>query len=120
MIFEVLHVIGVSYLSDWTQCVECNLSKSSSKHVKCGVARGSLLAPLFSNEYQLSSERFWKGFFVIFRRWFKFIQRNSDEQISEMNTEIKLVTEWLTLNKLSLNLDKIHHMLFRANTGHVM
>ena len=34
--------------------------------------------------------------------------------IAEMNIEIKGVTEWLTINKLSLNIDKTHFMLFKT------
>ena len=34
--------------------------------------------------------------------------------IAEMNIEIKGVPEWLTINKLSLNIDKTHFMLFKT------
>ena len=34
--------------------------------------------------------------------------------IAEMNLEIKGVKEWLTINKLPLNIDKTHFMLFRT------
>ena len=39
--------------------------------------------------------------------------KDPETLISEMNIAIEGVTEWLTINKLSLNIDKTHFMLFK-------
>ena len=39
---------------------------------------------------------------------------NPDDLISEMNNEMKYITEWLSMNKLSLNINKTHYMLFKS------
>ena len=39
--------------------------------------------------------------------------------IAEMNIEIKGVTEWLTINKLSLNIDKTNFMLFKTRNNSI-
>ena len=37
-----------------------------------------------------------------------------DDLIGEMNNEMKYITEWLSTNKLSLNIDKTHCILFKS------
>lgn len=39
--------------------------------------------------------------------------KNPDRLVEEMNKEIVYVTEWLKANKLSLNLNKTHFIIFR-------
>ena len=41
-----------------------------------------------------------------------------DDLISEMNNEMKYIKEWLSTNKLSLNIDKTHYMLFKSKGRH--
>ena len=40
--------------------------------------------------------------------------KDPEIRIAEMNIEIKGLAEWLTINKLSLNIDKTHFMLFKT------
>ena len=37
-----------------------------------------------------------------------------DDLISEMNNEMEYITDWLSTNKLSLNIDETHYMLFKS------
>ena len=78
-----------------------------------GLPTGPFLFLLYINDLANVSEKLFSLFFADDSNLF-ITGRNPNEFISELNTEIKLVTEWLTINKLSLNVDKTHYMLFRT------
>ena len=78
-----------------------------------GPLLGPILFLLYINALANVSEKLFSLFFADDSNLF-ITGRNPNGLISELNTEIKLVTEWLTINKLSLNVDKTHYMLFRT------
>ena len=58
---------------------------------------------------------FLKNVFFTFCRWFKYVSvgENPDDLIRTMNEEMVKVVDWLQINRLSLNLNKTHFILFQ-------
>ena len=108
-----------SYLSERTQYTEFNSSKSEKQIIKTGVPQGSILGPLlfiiYINDLSFSSTLF------------KFISYADDTTLlitlnpnncnpsdlsANINNELKKVSQWLNVNKLSLNIKKSKCMAF--------
>ena len=108
-----------SYLTNRKQYVEYDSSKSSlKKTIICGVPQGSILGPLlfllYINDLSNASEKLVSLFFFADDSNLFLSGKDPETLIAEMNIAIKGVTEWLTINKLSLNIDKTHFMLFKS------
>ena len=105
------------YLSDRKQFVEYDSCASSYKDITCGVPQGSILGPLlfliYINDLANVSEKMFSLFFADDSSLF-LSGHKPDDLINEMNNEMKYITEWLSTNKLSLNIDKTHYMLFKS------
>ena len=104
-----------SYLYQRQQYVLFSDFKSTTQYITCGIPQGSILGPLLFLFYindlaQVSS--------VIFPILFAddtnlIISGNCLNQlINEINSEMLKVTEWLNINKLSLNVEKTHYIIF--------
>ena len=103
-----------SYLTERRQYVDYNETSSSLEHILTGVPQGSILGPLlfiiYINDIAQSSP------------YFNFITYADDTtlcgkiagqiDIENIEKELKHVTEWLRMNKLSLNVKKTKAMLF--------
>ena len=103
-----------SYLTERRQYVDYNETSSSLEHISTGVPQGSILGPLlfinYTNDIAQSSP------------YFNFITYADDTtlcgqiagqiDIENIEMELKHVTEWLKMNKLSLNVKKTKAMLF--------
>ena len=109
-----------SFITDRKYFVSANGTKSDTKTVNNGVPQGSTLGPLlfliYVNDMSNSSDIF------------NFIQfaddttashrgKNRNAVIQTVKNELEKVLEWLTANKLIINLLKTHIMLFTNKRG---
>ena len=104
-----------SYMSNRSQFVSYNGDVSATRRIKCGVPKGSILGPLlfllYVNDLASVSEFLTSALFADDTNMFA---SNSDLAYLEkrFNEEIKNVALWLQVNKLSLNIEKSHFMIF--------
>ena len=106
-----------SYLANRKQYVSLNGFDSETKNLNFGVPQGSSLGPLlfliYINDFRLclnetSSGHFADDTFIMYsNKKLKTIE-------TVVNTELKQVTKWLKLNKLSLNSDKTKLIFFHS------
>ena len=104
-----------SYLSNRTQYVEYNNSKSDTKIITYGVPQGSILGPLlfiiYMNDFSMSSDLLFSILFADDTS--VFIEGTNFTNISQiLNTELENVNIWLKANKLTVNIKKTHYMMF--------
>ena len=103
--------------------MEYNNVKSKTEIITHGVPQGSILGPLlfiiYMNDFSRSSE-------LIFSILFAddtsvFIEGTCLNDISEiLNTELEKISIWLEANKLTININKTHYMMFhRTRIKHI-
>ena len=104
-----------SYLTDRAQYVEYNGSKSKTLNIKCGVPQGSNLGPLlfllYINDLAFVSPKLFSILFADDSNFFCTGQNLSDI-FDTVNHELNAIVDWLNSNKMSLNVDKTHFMVF--------
>ena len=124
ILFEKLEHYGIrdlplkwikSYLSERSQYVFYNSTKSDLKPITCGVPQGSILGPLlfllYVNDIVNVSDKLFPILFADDTN--VFLQgKNINEMCNVMNIELKKLVIWLNVNKLSLNIKKTHFMIF--------
>ena len=96
-----------SYLSNRSQFVSYNGHKSSEKNITCGVPQGSILGPLLFLIYinDLSNIcKFTSPF--LFADDTNLLHHSKDINIlqNEINHDLHQISEWLKVNRLSLNI----------------
>ena len=109
-----------SYLSDRTMYVEIDNAKSSVWHLTTGVPQGSILGPLlfliYMNDISNSSSLFKFILFADDTNLFTTIEDTLPVGISKVddlvNNELEKIYDWLTVNRLSLNITKTKLMIF--------
>ena len=104
-----------SYLTSRTQFVHFNGENSDECTFQCGVPPGSILGPLFfiifvNDIFNISNVLF----SVLYADDTCIYLRGSDitALLGLLNVELKLLYEWLNVNKLTLNVDKTFYMIF--------
>ena len=107
-----------SYLSHRHQVVDFNGSTSDTLEIKIGVSQGSVLGPfLFSvyiNDLPSCTDKFNMIMYADDTTLFCDINGNpADEHV--LNTELCKITDWLSANKLSLNVNKTKCMVFHSD-----
>ena len=106
-----------SYLSDRYQFVEIDGIKSDLNRLYTGVPQGSILGPLlfliYMNDICNSTNKF--EFILYADDTTLYISFTSRTDTSELiNPEIRKVSRWLSINKLSINSGKTKYILFHA------
>ena len=107
-----------SYLSNRKQYVSMQDTNSSIETITCGVPQGSILGPLlfiiYINDLANVSDLL---FCILFADDTSvFINgTNLPDMINTLNIELSKLSEWLSANKLSINVAKSHFMIFHRS-----
>lgn len=107
-----------SYLSGRTQTTEVGSNVSGKKHCLYGVPQGSVLGPLlfllYINDIVKASTLFT---FFLFADDTNLLYANKDLKMLEriVNSELVKLCNWLTANKLTLNIKKSNFVIFRPH-----
>ena len=111
-----------SYLSNRKQYVSIKGFDSVILNVECGVPQGSSLGPLlfmiYLNDFKNCVNKLINGHFAD-DTYILYGGKKLKTIETIINTELKQISKWLRLNKLSLNEDKTEVILFR-HTRHVL
>ena len=105
-----------SYLKDRYQYVCYDGTNSGYRKIVCGVPQGSILGPLLFLIYINDLASICKDIFpVMYADDSNLFVEGSDIEVLQttMNRELVKVSLWLKLNRLSLNIDKTHFMIFK-------
>ena len=110
-----LQLLG-SYLSDRKQYVEFENVKSDSSNIKTGVPQGSILGPLlfviYVNDISLASKIFTAIIYADETSLSSTLNTFRFNTNLNINNELSKISEWLKVNKLSLNTKKTYAMIF--------
>lgn len=113
-----------SYLTGRSQFVEFNGTQSSTKELITGVPQGSILGPLlfiiYMNDVHVTSDKLNLILFADDTTTSSSMcsfasNKNSTTQYvaSAINAELDKLSDWLSVNKLSLNAEKTKFIIFR-------
>ena len=107
-----------SFLQNRQQYVSINGFDSNNMEIKCGVPQGSTLGPLlfliYINDFRLSIKKSVTSHFADDTCIFHSSKKIKSLE-TELNFDLKLCSEWLKANRLSLNVDKSKFIFFHSN-----
>jgi hypothetical protein len=111
-----------SYLNKRTQYVDFNDISSECLEMNCGVPQGSILGPLlfiiYVNDLSNATRFFEPIIYADDTTLFASLTSSTDNT-QTMDMELQHVSNWLKLNKLSLNVTKTKAMIFHSTRRHV-
>ena len=106
-----------SYLTNRKQYVSINGKDSEVRDITCGVPQGSSLGPLlfliYINDFRFCLDQTESGHFAD-DTYLLYASKKMKTIEVVINTELKLVSNWLKLNRLSLNETKTELIFFRS------
>ena len=104
------------YLSGRHQYVDYNGSKSRTNSISLGVPQGSILGPLLFLIYINDLSKVSHVFSMLMYADDTTLYCNLDDSTSDilLNNELTKITDWLSSNKLSLNVKKTKFMVFHT------
>ena len=104
------------YLSGRHQYVDYNGSKSRTNSISLGVPQGSILGPLLFLIYINDLPKVSHVFSMLMYADDTTLYCNLDDSTSDilLNNELTKITDWLSSNKLSLNVKKTKFMVFHT------
>ena len=105
-----------TYLSNRHQYVEYNGFKSETKSISIGVPRGSILGPLLFLIYINDLPRVSCVFTMLMYADDTTFYCNINDANSDiiLNNELCKISDWLSSNKLPLNVKKTKYMVFHT------
>ena len=107
----------VSYRNNRKQLVEVNGICSDTKIIECGVPQGSILGPLLFSIYVNDVNRsLTSGNCIMYADDINVFLKNKcyEEFYKIANQELINIDNWLLANRLILNTNKTHYMIFRT------
>ena len=112
----VLHWF-INYLTGRYQCTKMGNSISTFLLVLCGVPQGSLLGPILFSIYinDLQNACKLSTPFLFADDGALFFQDICRKSYMNMQIELLIISKWLDVNKLSLNIEKTEYMVFDHN-----
>ena len=104
-----------NYLTNRMQCTEIGDTQSELEMIKCGVPQGSVLGPLlfliYINDIINSSKLFNFTLFADDTSLY-YSCKNTNNLENVVNTELAKISDWLSANRLSLNVAKSKLLYF--------
>jgi len=114
------HDLMASYLTNRSQYVEMNGVQSSCSKIMCGVPQGSILGPmlflLYINDLPCCTKLL-QFFLFADDTTILFSCHSLEDLIRTVNNELVYLTDWFSINKLSLNVSKTNYMLFSGHNS---
>jgi hypothetical protein len=103
-----------SYLSNRHQFVQLLNSKSTLQSIECGVPQGSIIGPILFLLYINDLPQATSLFSIMFADDSNVFTEGTStaECLETLNKELVLLTSWIHSNKLSLNVEKSHLIVF--------
>ena len=115
-ISSVAHKWYISYLNNREWYVEYAGSKSELNDIACGIPQGPILGPLLFLLYIIDLANVSNVLFnILFVDDSNLFISGGDpnDLVNKMNNQMIKVIDWLRANKLTLNTDNTHFVLFR-------